>query len=66
MKKGWFTHTDLTAEQAAELVARYTSNHVKTEKSLSSDYKTWIVSARLPESEKPPRADKTYQWRHWE
>lgn len=65
MKKGWFTHTDLTAEQATELVARYAAKHVITKKSLSSDYKTWIVSARLPESEKSPRPDKTYQWRHW-
>ncbi|AKL11383.1 TPA: hypothetical protein I8271_003754 [Kluyvera intermedia] len=66
MKKGWFTHTDLTAEQATELVARYTAKHVETEKSLAPDYKSWIVSARLPESGKPPRPDKTYQWRHWE
>ena len=49
MKKGWFTHTDLTAEQASELVARYTAKHVETEKSLAPDYKSWIVSARLPE-----------------
>jgi len=66
MKKGWFTQPDLTCEQADELVARYTAKGVQVEKNLSPDYKTWIVSARLPESDKPPRADKTYQWRHWE
>lgn len=66
MKKGWFIQPDLTREQADELVARYTAKGVQVEKSLSPDYKSWIVSARLPEANKPPRADKTYQWRHWE
>ena len=66
MKKGWFTHTGLTEPEANELVARYAANRAETEKSLATDYKSWIVSVRLPESDKPPRADKTYQWRHWE
>ena len=66
MKKGWFTHSDLTAEQATELVARYTAKHVETEKCLAPDYKSWILSARLPEPDKPPRVDKTHQWRQRE
>ncbi|WP_108701579.1 hypothetical protein [Phytobacter sp. SCO41] len=66
MKKGWFNHVNLSEAQANELVARYRANGVETQKSLAPDYLTWIVSALLPESAKPPRADKTYQWRHWE
>ena len=66
MKKGWFTHTDLTAEQAAELVARYAANHVKTEKAF---HLTIRPGLSVPDylSQKPPRVQiKLTQWRHWE
>lgn len=65
MKKGWFQQCDLTAAQADELVARYKANGVITEKSLASDYTTWIVSALLPEGKNPPRVDRTYQQPCW-
>lgn len=65
MKTGWFQHVDLTDDQADELVARYAAKRIKTEKSLSADYKTWIVSALLPEDARPPRTDKTFKNRFW-
>lgn len=30
-----------------------------------TDYITWTVSARLPESNHPPRADRRWQNRMW-
>ncbi|XUV80227.1 hypothetical protein ACREYP_13975 [Enterobacter sp. TMH.L2] len=65
MKKGWFQHDNLTAEQAEELVTRYKANGVVTEKSLAPDYTNWIVSALLPEGKTPPRIDRTYQQPCW-
>ncbi|MCT4701199.1 hypothetical protein MUA02_04425 [Enterobacteriaceae bacterium H20N1] len=65
MKQGWFQHSYLSEEQANELVERYGAKNIKTEKSLSADYKTWTVSALLPESANPPRVDRTYQNRYW-
>jgi len=66
MKMTWFNYDNLTSEEADELVARYTRNGIKTEKSLSVDVRFWIVSALLPESGQPPRTDKTFQQRMWE
>lgn len=65
MKMGWFRHDNLTESQASELVARYSANKVRTEKSLAPDYKSWTVSAFLPEEPKPPRIDHTFQQRYW-
>ena len=65
MKMTWFKYDKLTTEEADELVARYNRNGIKTERSLSSDLRHWIVSALLPESGQAPRSDKTYQQRMW-
>lgn len=65
MKKGWFQHTDLSESQANELVERYSAKKIRTEKTLSTDYKTWTVNALLPEAEHVPRVDKTFQQRIW-
>ncbi|WP_312581123.1 hypothetical protein [Atlantibacter hermannii] len=65
MKMTWFKYDNLTTEEADELVVRYNRNGIKTERSLSSDLRHWIVSALLPESGQAPRSDKTYQQRMW-
>lgn len=65
MKMTWFKYDNLTTEEADELLARYNRNGIKTERSLSSDVRFWIVSALLPEAGQTPRSDKTYQQRLW-
>lgn len=65
MKKDWFAHTDLTTEEAEELVARYREKGVKVEKCLAADPRLWIVSAYLPEASKTPRQEKTFQQKLW-
>jgi len=65
MKMSWFHHTYLTEDQAHELVARYAAKHVRTEKSLSPDYKSWTVSALLPEGTNQPRISRTFQQKIW-
>ncbi|AFJ47170.1 hypothetical protein [Shimwellia blattae] len=49
MKRSWFYHFNCTTEQADELVARYSSRGVKTERSLNTDFLSWTVAAWLPE-----------------
>lgn len=65
MKLTWFNYPDCTTEQADELVSQYRRRGVPVERSLNPDYKTWTVSARLPESNNPPRADRRWQNRVW-
>ena len=65
MKMSWFHHTYLTDTQANELVARYAAKRVRTEKSLSPDYKSWTVSALLPEGSCQPRISRTFQQKIW-
>ena len=65
MKETWFQHNDCTTEQADELLAQYRSRGIAVERSLNPDYITWTVSARLPESKNPPRADRRWQNRCW-
>lgn len=52
--KSWFHHPNCTTEEANQLILRYTARNIKTEKQLASDYKSWTVSALLPESEHEP------------
>ncbi|HHU7175483.1 TPA: hypothetical protein ACUK0J_005159, partial [Escherichia coli] len=35
------------------------------QKGLSPDFRHWIISVRLPYSERPPRPSRTYQQRIW-
>ncbi|MBB1199627.1 hypothetical protein EGM70_04825 [Enterobacteriaceae bacterium 89] len=65
MKRSWFQHSNLTTEQAEQLIARYSENHVMTEKSLDFDLIHWTVSAYLPESKRSPIPDRRYQQRFW-
>ena len=65
MNLTWFQHNDCTTEQADELLVQYRSRGIAVERSLNPDYKTWTVSARLPESKNPPRADRRWQNRMW-
>ncbi|HHJ0811541.1 TPA: hypothetical protein ACQFFS_004521, partial [Escherichia coli] len=37
----------------------------EVKKALSLDYRHWIISVRLPYSERPPRSSRTYQQRIW-
>ncbi|EPI9173436.1 TPA: hypothetical protein ACWXH1_004448 [Escherichia coli] len=37
----------------------------EVKKALSLDYRHWIISVRLPYSERPPRASRTFQQRIW-
>lgn len=65
MKESWFHHSDCTTQQADELLAQYRRRGVLAKRSLNPDYITWIVSARLPESNHPPRADRRWRNRMW-
>lgn len=65
MKKSWFVHSGLDERQARELVERYRKSNYLVEKNLSSDFLTWDVSVKLPESSRPPRVDKTFQQKMW-
>ncbi|EDP9253391.1 hypothetical protein A0V81_000162 [Salmonella enterica subsp. enterica serovar Newmexico] len=65
MKYSWFHHHDCTTEQADELVARYRTRGVKTERSLNPDYTTWTISAFLPAYSKPARPDNRWRNRVW-
>jgi len=49
MKKSWFTHNNLTTDEAEELVKRYREKGVRVEKTLDMDPRYWTVSAELPQ-----------------
>ncbi|HDN2546980.1 TPA: hypothetical protein P1K44_004759 [Enterobacter asburiae] len=65
MKHSWFHHTDCTTQQADELMEEYQRRGVKVERSLNPDYTSWTVSAFLPTSTNPPRADNRWRNRVW-
>ncbi|MBL5898068.1 hypothetical protein I7V27_06575 [Lelliottia amnigena] len=65
MKKDWFAHTDLTTEEADELVARYREKGVKVEKCLAADPRLWIVSAYLPQQKSHPTTGRSLRSRAW-
>lgn len=65
MRESWFNYPDCTTEQADELLAQYRRRGIAVERSLNPDFITWTVSARLPESKNPPRADRRWQNRMW-
>ncbi|WP_157918172.1 hypothetical protein, partial [Escherichia coli] len=54
-----------TAEQAEWLIHSYRRRGFEVKKALSLDYRHWIISVRLPYSERPPRASRTFQQRIW-
>lgn len=65
MKITPFIHDQLTSDQANELEALYRAKRVRTERGLDIDRIHWTVSAYLPEANKAPRQDKTFQQKLW-
>ncbi|ENZ5907557.1 TPA: hypothetical protein ACHGJM_000578 [Escherichia coli] len=64
-KSEWFQHPPCTVEQAEWLIHSYRRRGFEVKKALSLDYRHWIISVRLPYSERPPRASRTFQQRIW-
>ncbi|EOA2023213.1 hypothetical protein ACHUO7_005079, partial [Escherichia coli] len=52
-------------EQAEWLIQCYRRRGYEFQKDLSFDRRHWIISARLPYSERPPRPSRTFQQRIW-
>lgn len=61
----WFTHEPLDSESAASLISSYTARNIQTQKTLAADPRLWLVSALLPEGNREPRRDRTYENRVW-
>ncbi|HFV4793523.1 TPA: hypothetical protein ACH9OT_005161, partial [Escherichia coli] len=64
-KSDWFRHDPCTEEQAEWLIQNYRRRGYEFQKDLSLDRLYWIISVRLPYSERPPRPSRTYQQRIW-
>lgn len=61
----WHQHPPCTEEQAEWLIQSYRRRGREVKKDLSLDYRHWIISVRLPFSERPPRPSRTFQQRIW-
>ncbi|MDF9148646.1 hypothetical protein OU540_27445, partial [Escherichia coli] len=59
-KSDWFRHDPCTEEQAEWLIQNYRRRGYEFQKDLSLDRLYWIISVRLPYSERPPRPSRTY------
>ncbi|EHZ4798472.1 hypothetical protein K5Y17_004717 [Escherichia coli] len=64
-KSDWFRHDPCTEKQAEWLIQNYRRRGYEFQKDLSLDRLYWIISVRLPYSERPPRPSRTYQQRIW-
>ncbi|EFC2019820.1 hypothetical protein OS423_004331 [Escherichia coli] len=64
-KSEWFQHPPCTEEQAEWIIQCYRRRGYEVKKVLSLDYRHWIISVRLPYSERPPRPSRTFQQRIW-
>ncbi|WP_336475179.1 hypothetical protein [Escherichia coli] len=47
------------------IIQCYRRRGYEVKKALSLDYRHWIISVRLPYSERPPRPSRTFQQRIW-
>lgn len=65
MKKTWFTHDPVDTDTANELISRYNARNIHTQKTLAADPRLWLVNALLPEGNREPRRDKTYENKCW-
>lgn len=65
MRKSWFTHANLSTEEADELVKRYREKGVRVEKSLDADPRYWIVNAELPQQTSSPKTAQSMRSRGW-
>ena len=66
MKKSWFTHDNLTTEEANELVELYREKGVRVEKALDTDPRHWIVSAELPQQKSNQKKAQCMRSRAWD
>ncbi|EFH1640298.1 hypothetical protein BF527_004603 [Escherichia coli] len=64
-KTDLFQHPPCTEEQAEWLIQNYRRRGYEVKKDLSLDFRHWIISVRLPYSERPPRPSRTFQQRIW-
>ncbi|EEW5693114.1 hypothetical protein CT362_002791 [Escherichia coli] len=64
-KSDWYQHPPCTEEQAEWLIQCYRRRGCEVKKALSLDYRHWIISVRLPYSERPPRPSRAFQQRIW-
>jgi len=65
MKHTWFCHDPVDTETATELISRYASRNIQTEKTLSADPRLWLVSALLPEFREEPKPSRQYKNPMW-
>lgn len=65
MKHTWFVHDPVDTETAAELLSRYASRNIKTQKILALDPRLWIVSALLPKFREEPKPSRQYKNPMW-
>ena len=65
MKKTWFTHDPVDTETANELLSRYASRNIKTQKTLSADPRLWLVRALLPTFRETPKPSRQYKNPMW-
>lgn len=65
MQMTWFTHEPLDTDTANDLISSYAARNVKTQKTLATDPRLWLVSALLPEGNREPRQSRTYQNKIW-
>ena len=63
--KTWFVHDPVDSETAEILISRYTARNIQTHKTLAADPRLWLVSALLPESDREPSRDRTYENSVW-
>ena len=65
MRMTWFVHDPVDTDTAAELLSRYASRSIKTQKTLSADPRLWLVSALLPEFREEPKPSRQYKNPMW-
>lgn len=65
MQMTWFVHDPVDTETANELLSRYASRNIKTQKTLSADPRLWLVSALLPTFREEPRPSRQYKNPMW-
>lgn len=65
MQMTWFCHEPVDTETANELISRYASRNIKTQKTLALDPRMWIVSALLPEFREEPKPSRQYKNPMW-
>ncbi|MET3817233.1 hypothetical protein ABIB18_004653 [Pantoea sp. UYEF8] len=65
MRMTWFCHEPVDTETANELLSRYASRNIKTQKTLATDPRLWLVSALLPTFREEPKPSRQYKNPMW-